>query len=131
SQSDHSVVASLPFMRWEASAGQEKFNRWLDKFEATQFDRFSELVAEIKTDIGTGRCAQSEDHTKSFRNVSCCAWQTRDRGFHSEYLRIGSEKRSLSWIFLARTPSPTQECFGPLPKNELRTCQSICNPCRQ
>ena len=62
-------ITYLPFLQRQASAGQPKFNRRLDKFEATQFDRFSELVAEIKTDSGTGRRTQSEDHMKSSQSV--------------------------------------------------------------
>lgn len=62
-------IAFLPFLQGHAPAGQPKFNRWLNKLEATEFDRFSEFVAEIKADIGTGECTESKDHTNSFETT--------------------------------------------------------------
>lgn len=62
-------ITCLPFLQGHAPAGQPKFNWWFDKLEAAELDRFSELVADIKADIGTGECTESKDHTNSFETT--------------------------------------------------------------
>lgn len=57
-------ITCLPFLQGQALASQPKLEWWLDKLEATQFGRFSELIAEIKVDVGTRRRSQSQDHMK-------------------------------------------------------------------